>query len=74
MLKVTLCDDGTFLVYKNRKYIGLILANDLKGKVLYQAIDKTGHILGTSTLYGEVLKLVLAVPHGIRYYAANGDD
>lgn len=52
-------DDGMLIVYRRRKLAGIIVPVDLKGQTLYEAIDKHGRSLGKSTVYGNVLELLL---------------
>ena len=74
MVKVVRGREGAFIVYVNGKYVGLIVAKDIDHKFLYQAIDKLGQELGISSIYGEALELILAVPHGAKYHTIYGDD
>jgi len=57
MLKVKHVADDLW-VYQNRKLAGVITLVNLKGQILYAAVDKNGRKLGSSTLYGEVLELI----------------
>jgi hypothetical protein len=55
--------DNMLIVYRNRKLVGVIMPVILKGQTLYEAVDKRGRTLGKSTIYGEVLDLILKPQH-----------
>lgn len=75
MINIKRDDDSSFLVYQNKRYIGLVVAKDLQGKILYTAIDRDGFCLGETYVYGQALNLVLTFPQGFKkYLQSNGDD
>lgn len=64
-------DENTFLIYRNKQYVGIIEVQILHRRNLYQAFDKYGVYLGKSRVYGEALNLIYKNIQQLKY---SGED